>query len=387
MFKLIKNGKVYAPKDVGNMDILIINDKIVAIGPWASQIFQNKLNENLDLEIYDASNKLIFPGLVDSHIHIIGGGSLGLNARTKEVYAEQVIRGGITTAVGMLGLDSITRSLKTLLVKAKALEELGITTRILTGSYGFPSATFTGSVEEDLVIIDKVIGAKLALGDPLANHPSNQELKNLLAQLYRGGRLSGKPGFLHVHVWSHGKPFKKILMDIMEETGIPASRLILTHLNRHREVFEEFMSYMKKGGYADLTASYSPSETPEAYRLDEAMRRLRETGIPLDHITLSSDSNSSRCLPDLSLKYLPATRLLDSITEICRSGEFSISEILTLGTQNPATFIGLGNTKGSIEIGKDADLLILDEKFELESVITRGNWAMKEKAMITKDLF
>ena len=267
MIKLIKNGKVYAPKNIGITDILIINEKIVALGPWASQIIQNESNENLKPEIYDAANKLIFPGFVDSHIHIIGGGSLGLNTRTKEVYAEQAIRGGITTAVGMLGLDSITRSLKTLLVKARALEELEITTRILTGSYGFPLATFTGSVEEDLVIVDKVIGAQLALGDPLANHPSNQELKNLLAQLHRGGRLSGKPGFLHAQRWTHGKPFKKILMDLMEETGIPASKLILTHLNRHREVFEEFIGYMKKGGYADPTASYSPS------------RHLRLTGL------------------------------------------------------------------------------------------------------------
>ena len=62
-----------------------------------------------------------------------------------------------------------------------------MTAFMLTGSYSLPSLTITGSVEEDLILIDKVIGVKLALGETLANSPEIRDIRNLLAECLRGG--------------------------------------------------------------------------------------------------------------------------------------------------------------------------------------------------------
>ena len=65
---------------------------------------------------------MILPGIIDPHVHFIGGGgSSGLNSRTKEIAVEKIIEAGVTTAVGCLGFDRTSRTLKTLLLKTRAL--------------------------------------------------------------------------------------------------------------------------------------------------------------------------------------------------------------------------------------------------------------------------
>ena len=71
------------------------------------------------------------PGFIDGHVHMTGGGGEGGYAtRTPELSLSDAIRGGVTTIVGCLGTDGVTRSLAALLAKARALDEEGISTFI-----------------------------------------------------------------------------------------------------------------------------------------------------------------------------------------------------------------------------------------------------------------
>ena len=117
--------------------------------------------------VADCSDKIICPGFIDQHIHIIGGGGEGgLASRIPEIMLSKIVSAGITTVVGVLGFDSITRSLKGLLAKARALEEEGLNTFIYTGSYEVPTPTITGSVMSDVSLVDKVIGVgEIAISD------------------------------------------------------------------------------------------------------------------------------------------------------------------------------------------------------------------------------
>ena len=63
---------------------------------------------------------------------------------------QELIGGGVTTVVGLLGTDGITRSVENLLAKVKALREEGLTAYACTGSYGYPSVTLTGDVKKEL---------------------------------------------------------------------------------------------------------------------------------------------------------------------------------------------------------------------------------------------
>lgn len=96
-------------------------------------------------------------------MHVTGGGGEGsFHTQVPPVSLSDLIRGGVTTVVGLLGTDGITRSVENLLARVKALKEEGISTYACTGSYGFPSVTLTGDVKRDLVFIDEILGVKLS---------------------------------------------------------------------------------------------------------------------------------------------------------------------------------------------------------------------------------
>ena len=57
-----------------------------------------------------------------------------------------------------------------------------------------------------------------------------------------------------------------------------------------------------------------------------------------------------------------------------------LREALPMLTSNPARLLGLEHRKGSLEAGADADLLLLDDQFELAGVMTRGAWLTQSGA-------
>ena len=56
-----------------------------------------------------------------------------------------------------------------------------------------------------------------------------------------------------------------------------------------------------------------------------------------------------------------------------------LPEAVRFATLNPATLLGVQARKGSIAIGKDADLAIFDEKFNIKMTIVRGKIAYQRK--------
>jgi beta-aspartyl-dipeptidase (metallo-type) len=66
---------------------------------------------------------------------------------------------------------------------------------------------------------------------------------------------------------------------------------------------------------------------------------------------------------------------------------FAFEKILALVTSNPAKRIGVYQTKGSIEEGKDADLLILNRDFEIETVMAKGQLMIHQGELMVKGTF
>ena len=147
MIKLIKNAQVYAPQPLGMKDVLVVGDKICRIADKIEGY------EGLpDVQVYDLAGKKLLPGYIDMHVHVTGGGGeQGPASRVPESQLSVFLKNGITTCVGLLGTDGITRSIENLVAKARALTEEGMTVYTLTNNYGFPATTVTGSVEKDIV--------------------------------------------------------------------------------------------------------------------------------------------------------------------------------------------------------------------------------------------
>ncbi len=254
MLTLIQESMVYAPDSLGKKDIMILGSKIGAITePGKIKI------ESMDVQVIKASDKIIIPGFVDSHVHILGGGGEGGPAtRAPEITIEDIVSSGVTTVIGCLGTDGTTRHMESLLAKARGLEAEGITTFIFSGSYHIPPVTITGSVRSDLVLIDKVIGAgEIAISDHRSSQPNFKELARLAAECRVGGMLGGKAGVLHLHL-GDGPRKLEMLFRLIKETEIPPTQIIPTHVNRNSELLEEAIEFVLRGGTIDLTAGNDP---------------------------------------------------------------------------------------------------------------------------------
>lgn len=94
---LLKNGQVFQNDQITKQDILIQNDKIMAIGQNL-----NNLIADIDKEI-DLQGKLVTPGLVDVHVHYRDPGQT--YKETITTGSKAAAHGGFTTVCAMPNLD------------------------------------------------------------------------------------------------------------------------------------------------------------------------------------------------------------------------------------------------------------------------------------------
>lgn len=371
---LILNGEVYSPEYIGKKDLLICGNKIEYIG--------DKIDfseSKLPLKIIDASNKLVFPGFIDSHVHILGGGGEGgFKTRTPEINIEDIVKGGVTTLVGCLGTDGITRNMKGLITKAKALEEQGITTYVYTGSYKIPPEPLMDSIEEDIILIDKIIGVgEVALSDHRGSQPSLEKFIELASEARRGGILAGKAGILNIHL-GDGKDKLRIIRETVENTEIPINQFLPTHINRNEELFKEGLEYAKQGGRIDLTTSTIPKFIEEGeVKCSKGLKILLDAGIDIKNITFSSDAQGSLPIFNEEGEYvgMDMGRVSSLYNEICDAVlnyGVPIEIALRVITSNVADALKL-NKKGRIRIGNHGDIVIVNkEDLKINNVIAKG---------------
>jgi beta-aspartyl-dipeptidase (metallo-type) len=163
--------------------------------------------------------------------------------------------------------------------------------------------------------------------------------------------------------------------------------VVFTHVNRSPDTLDEFLEFVQAGGGIDLTASYTPAERPGSLTVRDSLLRMMRAGVSLDRVTLSSDSNATRMLPDKQLKYLSVQTLFQVIKDLWLTGEIPRPQLVRLVTENPARSLGLGRIKGLVEPGKHADLIVLKEPFELDGVILKGKWARRDGQTLIRDPF
>jgi len=385
---LIRQAGVNSPSSLGLKDILIAGNRIEAVGEPGKIKLQG-----VNVETVEGKGKFLLPGLIDSHVHILGGGGEGGPAtRAPEIAVEDIISSGVTTLIGCLGTDGITRHMTSLLAKARALEVEGITTYIYSGSYEIPVKAMTGSVRSDLVLIDKVIGAgEIAVSDHRSSQPTFEEIARLAAECRVGGMLGGKAGVLHIHMGDGGKRLE-LLFRLIKETEIPVSQVIPTHVNRNRQLLDEAIEYVLAGGYMDLTAGVDPEDESDSdVSVETAVRLCLEKNVPLAQVTVSSDSNGSLPVFDklgnlVGLTIATQRTLFKKFRSLVGRTILTLEQAAQLFAANPARFYKL-HQKGEIKEGKDADVILLDQDLNLTDVIAKGRIMMTGGKLLAKGTF
>lgn len=370
MFTLIRGGRIYTPTETGKGDILIAANKIVKI---ADRI---DLPQSLNVEVVEAEGKFVTPGFIDLHVHIIGGGGEGgPSTRVPEIQLSQITQAGVTTVLGVLGTDDVSRHPESLLAKALGLEQEGISAYIMTGSYQFPPVTITGSVRKDIALIPHIIGVgEIAISDHRSSQPSFEDLAKVAAEARIGGMLGGKAGLVQLHI-GEGVKGLEYLFRLVEETEIPIEQLFPTHITRSPAVFEQAIRFAKIGGNVDITAS--GRRLPWRMRAGEAFRQLLSAQVSVEQITLSSDSNGSMPVFDekgslIQLAVGDIKSLYEEFRCLVSEEGLPVSDILKCITLNPAKRIKIDQYKGSLEEGKDADLIIFDTDWRIDRVYALG---------------
>ncbi|MFD9625892.1 beta-aspartyl-peptidase [Peribacillus muralis] len=389
MLTLIKNAEVYEPQYLGRMDVLLAGGKIVYI--------QNDIdldNSSIDVKIIDASGKILVPGFIDAHVHLIGGGGEGgFRTRTPEMNLTDATMAGITTVVGVLGTDGTTRRIESLLAKAHGLDEEGITAYIHSGSYQIPVKTLTGKIEDDLIFIEKIIGVgEIAISDHRSSEPTLDELAKIAASARNGSLITGKAGILEIHVGDSDRRLE-LLFEIVEKTDIPIHHFHPTHINRNQDLFEEGIRYAEKGGYVDLTTSTTPQFLEEGeVKCSSGLRQMLESGVPITQITFSSDGQAS--LPYFNedgefagLQVGNVSSLYHEVRDSVLDEGVPLESALQVITSNPARILKL-KSKGKIGVEMDADLVLLNQDtLAIDTVIAKGKVMVERGVPIIKGTF
>ncbi len=377
---IIKQAVVYAPKYLGIQDILISEGKIIKIAPQIDI-------KGIETTIIDGTEHVVMPGIIDQHVHVTGGGGEGgFKTRVPEAMLTDFIKGGVTTVVGLLGTDGATRSVEQLVAKVNALNEEGINAYALTGSYRYPSPTITGDIQKDIVFIDPIIGLKIALSDHRSSMIDGKKLAHIASEARIAGMIASKSGHVVCHMGDDEQGMKPIF-EALKKSALPISVLRPTHVNRRDELLEEAQTFLEMGGTIDLTCGLSGHKKP-----GEIIKKWMGEGVKLNRVTISSDGFGSWSSYDqdghlIKMGVSRVDAMFEELKDLVIKGKVSLDKALPFFTSNVASALNLQHKKGRVEVSFDADLLIVDRHFQLDTVIAKGQVMMQNKQIIVKGTY
>lgn len=356
MLILIEGGELFAPEPLGRGSVLIGGGAILKVGK-----VDRKAVEKLDPDcaVIDAAGRVIVPGFIDPHEHILGGsGEGGFSAQTPEIRPAEIVSGGITTVVGTLGVDTTMKNMPGLVGRAKALREDGLTCFVWSGGYDVPPAALTGSVRSDVMFIEEVLGAgEIAIADERSTEPDAHELAKLVSDAFIGGHLANKCGLTHFHV-GPGRKRLALLRRLLDEFEVKPEWLYPTHVERSEELMDEAIDLARRGATVDVDVVEKD--------LPKWVRYYRENGGPADRLTVSTDASIA-----------PPRQLLDQV-RACLDEGFDLADVLPLVTANTARVLKLPR-KGKLAAGADADVAVLEAgALELVELVAGGRRLVRD---------
>ncbi len=370
---LIKNAEIYTivGERIEKGNILVAEGKIKALGP--------NVEAPEDARIIDAMGKLVFPGMIDAHCHLgMWEDAIGFEGADGNEMADPV-------TPQLRGIDGINPMDRTF----EEAYQGGITTvatgpgsaNVIGGQF---AAIKTYGKRIDDMIIDESIAMKVAFGEnpkrvyhekkksPMTRMATAAILRETLMKAKRyqeriqeaKGDLTKYPGFdmkleamlpvlegkipLKAHAHRADDIFTSIR--IAKEFGL---KLTLEHCTEGHLIVDELA---KEGYPAVVGPSFGERSKFELKnKTFETPGILNKAGVK---VAIMTDH------PVIPLQHLPMCAAL------AVGAGMAEEEALKAITIYPAEILGLADRIGSLEIGKDADIVIWDKHpFDIQASV------------------
>jgi imidazolonepropionase len=370
------NGKPYKSgiemRDLGileNATVLIQNGIFTWIG--LSSEFSQSLDENID--IIDASDLVGLPGFVDSHTHLVFAGSrenefaMRIEGRTYQEIANA--GGGIlstiraTRATTRKDLKRIARhTLETMLSE-------GTTTVEIKSGYGLSEdseikllETINDLAEESLIdVVPTFLGAH-AIPPEFSEKPDQYVdlICNRLLPYIAQKKLAKfcdafcEEGYFSLEqcrrIYKTAQSLGigiKIHADQLSQMGASslAAEYLATSADHLEQINEDGLNALKRSG---TIATVLPGVSFFLHYGYPPARQIIDHDVPL---AIATNFNPGSCM-SFSMPLM--------MTIACTQMSITPEEVITASTLNGAAALGLSNKLGSIEVGKQADIVLYD---------------------------
>ena len=372
--KYIVNGSIILKDKIVDDCALAFEDKILGIIPL------NQIEENA--EVIDANGGYIAPGLIDIHIHgYLGEDTSDGNAEGIKKMANGIIKNGVTSwcpTTMTVSTEEINtalntvRSLKTESRDWNGAEILGVNLEgpfinpkkkgaqseshikpldaqfVIDNSDIISLATIAPEMEggcEGIKEICKSCDVKLSIGHTDASF--EETLAGIEAGATHITHLFNAQTPLHHR--NPGVVGAALLKDVYTE-------LICDTFHVHKGLFE--LIAKTKGDKLVLITDCT-----------------RAGGMPDGEYTLGGQKifvNGIKCLLEDGTIAGSVLKLNNAVKNFYNNTDIPLWDVVAAASLNPAKAIGVDDRKGSLEKGKDADIIITDRDFNIQKTIIGG---------------
>ncbi|RRJ91856.1 dihydroorotase [Paenimyroides tangerinum] len=401
---LIKNGTIVNEGSVFKSDILIENGRI-------SKISDN-IDSIADCEVFDATNKVILPGVIDDQVHFrepglthkgninsesraaIAGGTTSFieqpntvpNAVTQEILEEKYSIASQTSHANysfMMGgtNDNLEEVLKTnprnvagikLFLGSSTGNMLVDNQDVLEKIFSSTKMLIAVHCEDEQTIRENLEKAKEQFGDdiPVTQHPVIRSAEACYKSSSKAIELAKKTGArLHVFHLSTGIETDLFRNDIPLEEKMITAEVCVHHLTFSDE------DYLTKGNFIKWNPAVKSASDRE--KIWEALLDDRIDVIATDHAPHTIEEKSKKYSEAPSGGPLVQHSLV-AMLEFVKEGKISIEKVVEKMAHNPAKLFKI-EERGFIKEGYFADLAIVDlnDPWEVtkENVVAKCGWS------------
>ena len=384
---IIKNGSCYIDGKFQNIDIGLSGSKIKKIG-------KIKLNST---KVFDASNKIILPGVIDTQVHFREPGNH--DAENLESGSRAAVAGGVTSVFEMPNTNPPTSTFKEFNNKLHAaknrmfcnyafyfgatpdnMKELA-SVNTLEGCCGVK--LFAGSSTGNLLVskekdIEKVISNSSKI---ISVHSEDENILLSRKKFIKEGDVASHP------IWRNEECALESTKRVVRIAQKYKKKIHILHVTTKQEI--DFFSEKRENVTFEITPQHLTLYAPDCYeklktfsqmnppirskdhhdRLWDAIKESLVSTIGSDHAPHTKEEKNRKY--PLSPSGMPGVQtLLPVMLDHVNKGKLKIEQLIKLVCENPCDLFGIKN-KGYIKENYDADFTVVDMNKE---VVIKDNW-------------